>query len=97
MTDVQDYEEDGKLGDITQDKIFLLSDFQVNTYFNDASAEYTEYAKSKTDYVGNSWWLIDSYSSSLYKKCISKKGIVENTPRVNEKEGVRPAMWISSN
>ena len=34
--------------------------------------------------------------SGLYKNCVNRKGLVENSPRVNEKEGIRPAMWISN-
>ena len=96
LSEVQDYKEEKKIGDITKDKIFLLSSYQVNNYFDNASASYTAYAKSKDKYGSNSWWLIDSYISSLYKQCINDKGIVQNSPRVNENEGIRPAMWVKS-
>lgn len=83
-TTVQDYEADGKMGGKTNDKVFILNYDEARKYFptND---------NRKTD---DSWWLINSYSSNLYKYVINENGVHENSPRVNESEGIRPAVWV---
>ncbi len=99
-TTVQDFKEDHKAGEQTQDHIFVLSVDQAFSYFEsdeDRIAHATEYAKQQKKYPQDSYWLIDSYSSDLYKYLVSPKGILDNKPRVNESEGIRPAMWVSNN
>lgn len=94
---VQDYKADGVLGNVTNDKVFLLSLQQVQDYFSSTSqrvAVATEYAKTQKKYATDSYWLINSYSSDLYKRLINKYGVNENNPRVNEPEGIRPAIWV---
>lgn len=97
-TDVQDYKADNVLGDKTSDKVFLLNKDQAFTYFSSdfaRSSTSTEYAKSQKIYVTDSYWLINSYTSDLYKYLINSEGRNENNPRVNETEGVRPVIWIT--
>lgn len=97
---VQDFKEDHQAGEQTQDHIFILSVDQAFSYFEsdeDRIAHATEYAKQQKKYPQDSYWLIDSYSSDLYKYLVSPKGILDNKPRVNESEGIRPAMWVSNN
>ena len=96
-TQVQDYKSDNVLGDITSDKVFLLNKEQAFTYFTtdyDRSAISTPYAETTVRFPNDGYWLIDSYSSDLYKYLINSKGRNENNPRVNESEGVRPVIWI---
>lgn len=97
-TEVQDYKSENQLGDITSDKVFILSYSQVLQYFPDewsSATTSTEYAKTQKSYVTDSYWLIDSHSSALYKYLINSEGIADNKPRVNESEGIRPAIWVS--
>lgn len=97
-TTVQDYKADNVLGETTSDKVFLLNKDQIFTYFASDSARATTstaYAKTQKTYVTNAYWLINSYSSDLYKYLINAEGRNENNPRVNESEGIRPVIWIS--
>lgn len=96
-TTVQDYEADGKLGGKTKDKVFLLNYDEAWKYFptdEDRRAELTVYGQAQKKISGNSWWLINSYSNGLYKYVVNEDGLHENSPRVNESEGVRPAIWV---
>ncbi len=96
---VQDYKADNVLGDITTDKVFLLNKEQAFTLFSsdhDRATTSTNYAKSRKSYVTNGYWLINSYSSDLYKYLINEEGVNENNPRVNESEGIRPVIWINN-
>ena len=96
-TTVQDYEADGKLGGKTEDKVFLLSYDEAWEYFptdDDRKAELTIYGQTQSKITNNSWWLINSYSSGLYKYVVDEEGGHENSPRVNESEGIRPAIWV---
>lgn len=96
-TSVQDYKSDNVLGDVTSDNVFILSKKQAFSYFSSNYARATratQYANSRKSYPTNAYWLIDSYSSDLYKYLINSDGKNENNPRVNESEGVRPVIWI---
>ncbi len=97
-TSVQDYKSDNKLGDITTDKVFILNYDEAMDYFPDShrSSKLTNYAKSRKEITSDAWWLINSYSSDLYKYAINSNGQHENEPRVNESQGVRPAIWVDS-
>lgn len=105
-TTVQDYKSEDICGEQTQDYIFILSLDQAFSYFisdQDRIAHATEYAKirkkisSGSSISSDSYWLINSYMGDLYKYLISPKGNIDNKPRVNEYEGIRPAMWVSNN
>lgn len=99
-TEVQDFKADNELGGTTLDKVFILSIDQLNKYIED---EYyrgtyaTDYAHSKQEHSTSTYWLINSYTSDLYKYAINSSGENENNPRVNEEEGVRPAIWVKTN
>ena len=95
-TSVQDYKADKKLGDITTDRVFILSYDEAWTYFPNGhrSADLTEYAERRKEIHSSTWWLINSYSSDLYKYVVNTWGQHENSPRVNESQGVRPAIWV---
>lgn len=79
------------------DKIFLLNQEQVDTYFVDPNIRYlhttnTDYAAGMTKYPEDAWWLVDSTDRGpLFKVLIGSNG----GRRVNETSGVRPAMWVS--
>jgi hypothetical protein len=89
----------------TQDKIFLLSYDDAWDYFSDDSlrqAAATTYAKAQTRYsvsdkTGMSPWWLRTPVNSLYKFVVNPSGLHENSPRVNEDEGIRPALWIDIN
>lgn len=98
-TNVQDYGADHKLGEITEDYVFILSYNQAWSYFQNGSerrANLTKYAQAQEKHTSSAYWLIDSYSSDLYKYLVSSIGISENNPRVNEPQGVRPAIWVKN-
>ena len=88
-------------GGITQDKIFLLSYDEAWHYFSNESlrqAAGTPYAISARLFVSNntgmsSWWL-RTPASPLYKFVVNPSGIHDNSPRVNERAGIRPALWV---
>ena len=96
-TQVQDYKADGVRGDVTKDYVFILSKSQAFTYFTsnrDRATISTAFANTREKYPTDAYWLIDSYSSDLYKYLINSDGRNENYPRVNESEGVRPVIWV---
>ncbi len=85
-----------------EDTLFLLSWEQVKEYFtsqDDRIAFFADYVYNELDSSHrefNGWWLIDSYTSILYKESILRDGKHHDGPRTNEKEGVRPAVWIDT-
>ncbi len=97
-TKIQDYKADNALGDVTSDKVFILNKEQAFSYFAsdyDRATTSTDYARTRKSYVTDAYWLINSYSSDLYKHLINSKGRNENNPRVNESQGIRPVVWIN--
>lgn len=98
-TTVQDYKADKELGETTKDKVFILSYEEAWSYFpsdSDRATTLTNYAKEQKSVTNDTWWLINSYSSDLYKYVVNSSGEHENSPRVNEDEGVRPAIWVKT-
>ncbi|GEM_PF-4567535 len=97
-TNVQDYKSDQKLGNIVEDRVFLFSREQLLYYTSKPlnMATLTEYASNRSKYTSEYWWLLDSYCNDLYKYNVTPDGFVKGGPRVNEDNGVRPAVWISS-
>jgi len=96
-TKVQDFKNDNANGNTTIDNVFVLNMKQVCEYFDsedDRATVSTDYAKTQKSYITDSYWLINSSSNELYKYLINSEGKNENNPRVNESEGVRPAIWI---
>ena len=63
---------------------------------SDRATTLTDYAKEQKSVTNDTWWLINSYSSDLYKYVVNSSGEHENSPRVNEDEGVRPAIWVKT-
>ena len=80
-------------GNDTQDKVFLLSITEANTYFPDkksASASLTAYAKGRDD-----WWLRTPGESNKRAVRVLSGGLVaENGAEVTILLGIRPAIWI---
>lgn len=98
-TVVQDYKTDITPGGTTEDYIFILSLEQAFNYFStdeDRIAQATDYAKKRKKFPANSWTLINSYLDDYKKYLISPEGNIDNKPRVNEAEGIRPAVWVSN-
>ncbi len=92
-------------GNDTEDKIFLLSIVEANTYFNsdkERQCEATPYAKKQGMYTNNggysSLWLRSPGSSSSSAAYVNYIGGVNNRGiYVNySNNGVRPALWIKS-
>ena len=93
---------------VTKDKVFLLSYDEAWQYFKkskDRQACGTEYVKATKIYIAkngmSSWWLrtpseVMFSSASMYKYVVNPDGDHKNSPRVNEKDGVRPAMWVDN-
>ena len=96
---VQDYHSDNMLGKISYDKVFILSKKQAFEYFEydfERATVSTTYANKRTMFPEDSYWLINSHSSDLYKCVINSDGRNENNPRVNEDEGIRPVIVIQT-
>lgn len=96
-TEVQDYKADNAFGEKTIDNVFILNKKEAFSYFKrdiDRAAEATAYADSLVWIPSGAYWLIDSYTSDLYKYAINSEGANSNNPRVNESEGVRPVIWV---
>lgn len=73
----------------TQDRIFLLSGFELEYYLNDD-------LKDKK-YMGSSWWLSStlssqSYADTMYKDYMNKMFVHHIDPY--DSSGVRPAFWL---
>lgn len=93
-------------GNITKDKIFLLSIDEAENYFETDElrrSKGTEYAASsglKLDksilYAGNSVWWLRSPGFKAYHACyVNNDGVIYPTVDVNnENFGIRPAMWV---
>ncbi len=91
-------------GTSTEDKIFLLSVDEAKTYFsskNERKVMPTEYAKTGKIEVGSKsgtswWWLRSTGTFPGNASTVGADGIVNKVGHsmVNEKVGIRPAMWI---
>ena len=98
-SEVQDFKADNELGGTTYDNVFILNLDQLDKYVKDdyyRGTYATDYARNTQEYSASTYWLINSYSSDLYKYAINSSGENENNPRVNEDEGVRPAIWVKT-
>ena len=90
-------------GNNTIDKIFLLSIPEVTKYFTTDSARYctpTAYAKAQGAYTRSNncwWWLRTPGSSSYYASYVYTDGSILYFGDLvhNERDAVRPAMWIN--
>ena len=89
----------------TNDKMFLLSNEEVENYTSSTErmAKGTDYAKSQglfvstsSSYLGNSyWWLRSPDSSDAYDASnVNSGGDVESYAVRSTDDGVRPACWI---
>ncbi len=92
-------------GNITQDKVFLLSIVEANKYFSsniDRICKPTDYAVVNGAYVdnaeGNCWWWLRSPGSGQYNDAggVDINGSVDTYGSYvnHSSRAVRPAMWI---
>lgn len=84
-------------GNNTNDKLFLLSLDEVNTYFT-ANGE-RSIAKPGPDAFGTdgAWWLRTPGQKGSFAACVTADGKVDIAGRaVTESLLVRPAMWVST-
>ena len=97
-------------GNDTQDKVFLLSIFEVDRYFDSAEARkcaLTDYAKTKGAYISNNyktvegkntchWWLRTPGSSAINAAYVDCGGSVNSYGRNIDciDYCVRPALWL---
>lgn len=98
---------DTRAGSNTQDKVFLLSISEAETYFGkngpcgDLSCEMTNRARdnlSTLDYVSNSWWLRTvGRDSQKIAYCVDNNVVEDGSMFDQSTMGVRPAMWINLN
>lgn len=93
-------------GSNTQDKIFLLSISEAETYFGkngpcgDGSCEMTDWARYKLsylDHVSKSWWLRTPGQNNQKIAYYIDDIAIESGSDFDFCTGVRPAMWISLN
>ena len=83
----------------TKDYLFLLSYDEFIAYkpYLKRTAYSTLFAFNNTPgYHSGVWWTRTTDDTvGSYKKAINEEGENKNSPRVNEDEGIRPALWIS--
>ncbi len=86
----------------TQDRVFLLSIKEAETYFNsndDRKCRATSYSKPKEVWTNNNgtcmWWLRTSGYSNISAAYVGYDGIIRNYGcSVDRNRSVRPALWI---
>lgn len=99
-----------KGGNDTKDKVFLLSYFEADRYFADTLSRRcasTSYSKEgaglsdeyKTVYNEGScgWWLRSPGGKQSFAAFVDCAGELLYSAGVNDKSGVRPAVWIDIN
>ena len=83
-----------KGGNDTEDKIFLLSGSEVNTYFSSEESRIAEQtAFADDDYSITKEWWIRTPGGSQY--VFSNGKVLTNMHTAADEKGIRPAMWIS--
>ncbi len=88
--------------DPTQDNVFLLSCFEVDTYFTtdeERQCKPTPYAVAQgvlaSPYNGNAWWWLRvNHDGNTQTDIINNKGKLTSVSNDFEQLGVRPALWI---
>ncbi len=87
----------------TDDKLFLLSLDEIDTYFSQylsSATSATEYAKAQGSYDGkdshNTWYWLRTCGNDLNKACAvnGDATLVKQGDFVSRKGSIRPAMWI---
>ena len=92
-------------GNVTEDKVFLLSITEANKYFESDEAkecEPTDYADAEgadSIHNGNCWWWLRSQYNSVWNEriiitCVDDGGVYTGCSVNNTGCAVRPAMWI---
>ncbi|MBQ5326225.1 MAG: hypothetical protein J6K80_03370, partial [Oscillospiraceae bacterium] len=77
-------------GNSTTDKVFLLSEAEVNSYFIDGEARRSNYNGELED-----WWTITSGEDETSIIIVISEGtILTDGYMKRQEEGVRPAMWV---
>ena len=77
-------------GNSTTDKVFLLSEAEVNSYFIDGEARRSNYNGQLED-----WWTITSGEDETSIIIVISEGtILTDGYMKRQEEGVRPAMWV---
>lgn len=86
-----------QLNDITEDRVFLLDESEVEKYFNSQGArqcKFTDYAFDQSIYKSSicNWWL----RSSDIRTAVLSDGSIRTYDRYFpfDDYGVRPALWI---
>lgn len=77
----------------TTDKIFLLSEEEINQYFKN-NKNLQEYFGSEINDFSNWWWLRTFCDDHKFAKYVNSYGYVEDN-EVGNTIGIRAAMWIS--
>ncbi len=85
----------------TKDKVFFLSHEEADAYFNTKTTRRalgTYYCRSSATFMTDDgycwWWLRDTITIGAKADAVRSYGDYW-APRVDDKEGIRPAMWIS--
>lgn len=91
--------ETAKIGNDTQDQVFLLHYSELDGDINFKSCEPTKYAAANGAFVGGSgkcrWWLRESAITALVDAV--NQDYIDSVAANNTKVCVRPAMWIDLN
>ena len=78
-------------GNSTTDKVFLLSEAEVNSYFIDGEARRSNYNGELED-----WWTITSGEDETSILIVMGEGtILTDGYSKQQEEGVRPAIWVN--
>lgn len=87
-------------GKLTHDKLFLLSQIEIEKYIPDSNSRFTSPKDYSADQSTEScvWWLRSSANGSRYADVVNTQGEVDHAG-VDTKEliGVRPALWLNLN
>lgn len=91
-------------GNNTKDKVFLLSEEEVQNYLKNREmlkTRGTDLAKGSGLFTGNDgsdasiWWLRSLYSSPEFAKVVNFDGRIITNGVLDTKVGVRPAVWVN--
>ena len=91
-------------GNDTKDRVFLLSDQEVNQYFSSSNArecEPSECAKANECYVNDGccwWWLRSPGNKANRAAFVDYSGFIDSRrgrPVTNDNIAIRPALWIN--
>lgn len=93
------YSKGADCGNDTEDKVFLLSEYEADHYFDRDSqrrAEPSSMCEADINENGNCWWMLRTMgnSSKNVMGVHEKGGLNYNGRSIDEPRAIRPAMWV---